>query len=128
MNTTSERWLPKVHPASRELEAEDPMELMANPVQGDPDLMLQCLLQEYAWMGWDADQILALFHNPAYPVPQQLLELVGEAMVRQRVQEVVGQAGVVGFREFIDDEPEPDEEHEPVLIQLSTRKLAPVPG
>ena len=40
----TERFVPKVHPATREIEAEDPMELMAEIAPGDPDVMLNCMV------------------------------------------------------------------------------------
>lgn len=123
MLPSSEHWGPKVHPLTREVEAEDPMELMANPVQGDPEVMLQCIVEEFAWMGMEADELLGLFHSPMYPVLNQLLEHFGEETVRQRVQTLLGGAGVL-FRvqETIADDPTPEDEDEPVLVQLSLRK------
>jgi hypothetical protein len=128
MFTSSEQWVPKVHPTARELGPEDPMELVASAVQGDPAFMLQCLIQEFAWLGWEADQLLGLFHHPAYPVLNQLLDYFGVDAVRQRIQELVGQAGVIHFRESIDEESEPEADDAPVLLQVSTRKISQVHG
>ncbi len=99
------------------------MELVATPVQGDPEVMLQCIVQEFAWMGWDADQLLGLFHSPAYPVLNQLREHYGEAEVRQRIQALLGRSGVFRFRETIAEDPEPAEDDEPELIQISIRRV-----
>jgi hypothetical protein len=120
MATTKEQWVPKVHPTTREVEPEDPMELIATPVQGDPEVMLECFLQEFAWMGWDAEQLMALFRDPGYPVLNQLLEHYGEPSIRERIRSLLGSA-VLRFSERIVEEPEPQEEHE--LIQLSFRKV-----
>jgi hypothetical protein len=124
MSEVSERWVPKVHPISREVEPEDPLELVATPVQGDPEVMLQCIVQEFAGMGWDAAELLALFRNPFYPVLNQLLGYYGEEGVRERVQELLGQTGVFRVRETIAPDPEPDEGPEPELIQLTVRVKA----
>lgn len=123
MLPSPEHWGPKVHPLTREVEAEDPMELMANPVHGDPEVMLQCIVEEFAWMGMEANELLGLFHSPMYPVLNQLLEHFGEEAVRQRVQTLLGGAGVL-FRvqETIAADPLPEDEDEPVLVQLSLRK------
>ena len=32
---TNDRYVPKVHPATREMETDDPMELFATPATGD---------------------------------------------------------------------------------------------
>jgi hypothetical protein len=127
MSITSERFVPKVHPATRPVEPEDPMTLHAAEVEGDPELMLQCVVQEYAWMGWGADQILSLFRDPSYPVLHQLLSGYGEAGVRERIDELLGQMGVFRVQGLVHESPEP-EESEPELIQLGIRNapLAPV--
>lgn len=116
-------WVPKVHPLSRDAEAEDPMELLANPVQGDPEVMLHCILEEFAWMGMDAEQLIGLFRDPNYPVLNQLLEHFGDTEVHAQVQSLLGRVGVVRFREVVNEDPDETEEHEPDLLQLSVRKL-----
>jgi hypothetical protein len=117
-----EHWVPKAHPTTRAVEPEDPLELMAAAVQGDPDVMLQCLVHEFAWMGWDVEQLLELFHDPGYPVLNQLLAYYGAGAVRERVQALVGQAGVFRIRELVAEDPEAEED-EPELIQLSVRRM-----
>jgi hypothetical protein len=117
MATTPERFVPKVHPATRPVEPEDPMTLHATAVFGDPEIMLQCVIQEYAWMGWDAEQILALFHDPFYPALHELLRMYGESAIRQRIAAVLGTMGVFRFEGTVHDEPEPASE-EPELVEL----------
>ena len=119
----SERdFVPKVHPLDRLVEADDPMELVASPVEGDPEVMLECLVQEFAWMGWPAEQILGLFHDPQYPALHGLLGFFGEEGVRQRVTAVVGRLGGIRFAAYVDDDPEPnDDDREPELIELGVR-------
>ena len=117
MSVSAERFVAKVHPATRAVEPEDPMTLHAAEVEGDPELMLQCVVQEYAWMGWDAQQIHELFRDPSYPVLHQLWRTHGEAGIRERVDALLGQMGVFRVQEFVHESPEP-EEAEPELIQL----------
>jgi hypothetical protein len=117
-------WVPKVHPTARAVEPNDPMTLHATPVAGDPDVMLRCLVQEYAWMGWDAGRILDLFHDPAYPALNGLLHWYGEAGVRERVAGLLRETGVFHFRATVREEPEPDES-EPELIELGIRLPRP---
>jgi hypothetical protein len=120
MNTPEGNWVPKVHPLTRAVEPEDPMELMATPAPGDPDVMLECLVQEYAWMGWDPAQLLDLFQSPLYPVLNQLLAAYGEEEVRRRIGAVLARSGVFRVTAVVEEEPEPDDG--PELIQLSIRK------
>lgn len=113
-------WVAKVHPLARPAEAEDPYELVAQPVAGDPDVMLECILQEYAWMGWTGEQLLSLFRNPGYPVLVELHRHFGEEAIRARVAALAAQWGTLRFRETL-VEPE-DEESAMELVQL---KLPP---
>jgi hypothetical protein len=125
MNTPSERLVPKVHPATRAVEADDPLELHATAVAGDPEVMLECLIQEYVWMGWDREHIVALFHSPFYPALSALLRHYGEEGVRRHVAAVLGRMGVFRVSGTVRDEPE-SEDDEPELIELGTRRvLAP---
>jgi hypothetical protein len=112
----------KVHPLAREVEPEDPMELVATPVEGEPDFMLQCIVEEFTWMGMDAEQLLGLFRNPEYPVLNQLLRHYGAEAIQQRVRALQGPLGGIRFREVI-EEPEPGEDEGPELIQLSVGRI-----
>ncbi|HXG09487.1 MAG TPA: hypothetical protein VNK04_06830 [Gemmataceae bacterium] len=123
MNPQANNLVPKVHPLTRDVAPEDPMELVATPVPGDPDVMLQCLVQEFAWMGWNADQLLGLFRSPAYPVLNQLREYYGDDVIRQRIHTLLGRSGVFRVQETIAADPEPAEEEEPELIPLSVRRV-----
>src|SRR5262245_10127630 len=122
--STEERFVPKVHPLDRPAEAEDPLELVAAPVGGgDPGVMLECIVQEFAWMGFDAGRLMGLFRSPEYPVLNQLLRHYGEAHVRALVEALLARWGVFTVSEAIDDEPEPDDGHDgPTLIQLEIRR------
>ncbi len=123
MDASSERWVPKVHPITRSVEADDPLELVANPVQGDPEVMLDCMVQEFAWMGWVADDLLQLFHSPDYPVLNQLREHFGDDDVRRRIESLLKRVGVFRVRETIAEDVEPEED-EPELIPLSVHRLS----
>ncbi len=61
------QFVPKVHPATCAVEADDPMTLTATPVAGDPENMLRCVIQEYAWMGWNLDQLVLISESVAHP-------------------------------------------------------------
>ena len=115
METAAEQFVPKVHPATRPVEPDDPMTLHATAVGGDPEVMLECLVREYAWMGWEAERILHLFQDPYYPALHGLLLLFGENGVRERVTAVLGSTGVFHFDGRVHDGPESSE---PELIEL----------
>jgi hypothetical protein len=112
----NQRLVPKVHPATRSVASEDPLEMLATQVPGDPEVMLQCLIQEYASMGWNAGQIFQLFADPAYPALHSLLQACGEAAVRERIADLLDQTGVFRCEGTVIEEPEPTEE--PELVQL----------
>src|SRR5262245_51956435 len=119
------QWVPKVHPLDRDAAPEDPMELFATPVHGDPDVMLQCMLEEFAWMGMDGDALVQMCRHPNYPVLNQLWDHFGEAEVRARIEALVARTRLVQFHEIMSETADEDlEDEEPPLIQLSLTKLA----
>jgi len=119
MEIRAERFGPKVHPASREVMTDDPMTLCASPVAGDPDLLIRAVVQEYAWMAWDAEQIAALFRDPFYPMLHGLRQVLGEAGVRERIDTVFHRCGVFRFRSTVQEEPD---EAAPELVQIGLRR------
>jgi hypothetical protein len=128
MTTPTERWVPKVHPATRPAEPDDPWTLNATAVGGDPEVMLGCLVQEYAALGWSAREILALFRDPFYPALHALRDFYGEEVLRERVAALVGQSAGFHFQVTVRETPEPAES-EPELIQLGIRTNRPeAPG
>jgi hypothetical protein len=122
MQSSENRLVPKVHPATRPVEADDPYSLHATAVGGDPEVMLECLVQEYAWMGWNTEQVVGLFRNPSYPALNALLHYFGEENVRRRVEVVLKRMGVFRVSGTVHDEAEPEEE-EPELIQLGISRV-----
>jgi hypothetical protein len=118
MPAPGDRFVPKVHPATRPVEPEDPYTLHATSVGGDPEVMLQCLVQEYAWMGWDGAQILALFQDPFYPSLNHLWQVYGAEYIRDRVNSLLRETGVFRFRGTVVDGPEDEPEEGPELVQL----------
>src|SRR5262245_60290251 len=113
----SERWVPKGDPRARGAEQDDPFELYATPVNGDPEVMLRCLVQEYAWMGWDAEAIFGLFHSPDYPALNGLLEVYGQSAVRSRIDAILTETGVFRFEGYVREDPDPQTE-ELELVEL----------
>jgi hypothetical protein len=118
--TPDTRFVPKVHPAGRPAEAEDPLEMHAVALAGDPKLMLECLVREYAWLGWGPEEVLLLFEDPFYPALAELRRLYGDAGLRERVAESAAQAGGFQLRVTVCEAPAPEEpdEPEPELLEL----------
>jgi hypothetical protein len=112
-NNPMPRFVPKVHPATRDVAADDPMSIHATAVPGDPDLMLRAVVQEFGGMGWDFPMILALFHDPDYPVLHALGAALGETEIRRRIAAILETQGVYRFHCTIQEAPE-----EPEVIQI----------
>ncbi|MDP6447249.1 MAG: hypothetical protein QF805_25865 [Pirellulaceae bacterium] len=87
--------VPKVHPATREVLPEDPMDLRGFEVPGDPELMMRMLIEDYARMGWDADAIMRLAQDPNYLAFHGLLRMLGEDGLRRRVADTISRCGVM---------------------------------
>ena len=104
--------VPKVHPATRSVEPDDPMNLHAVEISGDSDLMLRVLVEEYARMGWNIDAVMSLAVDPVYQGFHGLLQLHGEEELRRRVTEIMGRCGVLRITTE-DAAPPPDQ-----LVQL----------
>jgi hypothetical protein len=117
------QYVPKVHPATRAVEADDPMMLFACPTVGDPELMVQCLVQEYAWMGFDAPAIVCLFRDQEYPALNALWAHYGEEWIRARVQSILGMTGVHRCSGTVTEEAQEIEE-DSHFIELGLERLA----
>ncbi len=94
MTQEPESLAPKVHPASREVLPDDPMNLHAVEVPGDTELMLRLLVEEYARMGWNLESLLELAHDPFYQAFHGLFQLYGDEELRRRIAEILARIGV----------------------------------
>ena len=117
MESHPQRFVPKVHPLSRRAEPDDPMTLNATTAPGDPDVLIRALVHEYAWMGWDAGQIAALFHDPFYPMLHGLQQALGEAGIRDRIEAVFNRHGVFRFQATVLEAPD---DPRPEVFQIGT--------
>ena len=95
MSDVSPRVGPKVHPATREVLPEDPMDLQGFEVPGDPHLMMRLLVEDYARMGWNTEAIMSLANDPNYQVFHGLQRMFGEEELRRRIADVIGRCGVM---------------------------------
>jgi len=96
------------HPRERPIEPEDPMQLTAEPVNGDPRAMLDGIIEEYVGLGWDADHIEKIFATPFFLATWGLSELFGRKQVRERIDAVLRRRGVMRFTTTIDPVADPD--------------------
>ena len=85
----------RVHPADRELLADDPLELHGTEVRGDADLMLRMLVEEYARTGFGLDALMDLARNPFYAGLHGLFLRHGEEGLRARIRAVLDRCGVL---------------------------------
>lgn len=82
---------PKVN--KKTFEPEDPMELVGVSFEQEPDEealdeMACSIVEEYMRMGWTGENILRLFHNPAFKLTHNILQQRGESYVRGLVDSV----------------------------------------
>lgn len=86
------------HPKDRPLKPDDPMEMMAAPAPGDPLVMLDGIVEEYARMGWGKEQIAELFDTPFFQATHGLKELLGKAEIERRIEATLKRCGVFRVR------------------------------
>ena len=86
------------HPANRPIEPEDPLMMTGDCPEGDPGYMLTSIVEEYARMGWGAEQIMALFDKPFFRATNGLKKLFGEAETKRRIYETLSRCGVLHVR------------------------------
>lgn len=112
MTDSTSNPVPKIHPATRPVEPEDPMNLHAFEVPGNTELMLRVVVEEYARMGCDLDSMMNMFRDPFYQVLHGLWQLYGEDELHRRVIEILGRCGIMRTT-TIDTAPPSDQ-----LVQL----------
>lgn len=87
--------VPKIHPASREVLPEDPLEMQAFEMSGDQELMIRMMVEEYARVGWGVEAILGLARDPNYFAFHALYLRFGESEFRQRLEQIISRCGVM---------------------------------
>jgi hypothetical protein len=103
----------KVHPASREVLPDDPMEMKAIELAGDAELMFRLLVEEYARIGLGVNAISELASNPNYTAFYALRRRLGGDEFRRRVQDTIARCGVIRLTAM---ETEPPSEN---LVQIT---------
>lgn len=98
MTTFESLGVPKVHPATRPVEPEDPMNLHGFEVPGDPEFMLKILVEEYARLGYSLEPLMALCRDPFYVGLHGLWRLFGEEGLRRRIATILSSCFVIRTR------------------------------
>lgn len=88
----------RTHPKDRAAKTDDPMELSGIELNGDPEVMLDCVVEEYARMGCDADAIFQMFDDPFFQGPYGLTRAFGREYIRSRVEGILRRCGVLRVR------------------------------
>jgi hypothetical protein len=86
---------PKVHPASREILPDDPLEMQAYEMPGDQELMVRMLVEEYARLGWGVEELMRLSRDPNYFAFNSLYHQFGEEVLRRRFEQIIARCGVM---------------------------------
>ena len=83
------------HGSHKQAEPSDPLALVGTRVPGgDVDELLRCFIEEYAAMGFGAQEILELFRQPQYAAIHPAYLRLGEKAVRARIAAVLEECGV----------------------------------
>jgi hypothetical protein len=98
MPTSNRNPMPKVHPATREMLPDDPLDLHGVELPGDTELMMRLLVEEYARMGWGLEAIMQLARDPFYQGFHGLWRLYGEEELRRRISTILSRVGVTRVR------------------------------
>ena len=71
-----------------EFDHEDPMEVISMPMPEDSEMeleMARCLAEEFMRMGQSDEEVLAMFRNPFYSVPNGVDRPLGEDAVKDSI-------------------------------------------
>jgi hypothetical protein len=71
------------------------MQVRGDSVPGDQQVMLQCLIEEFARMGWDAKQIARMFENPFFLASYGLTKRLGREVVHECIEQTLQRCGVL---------------------------------
>ncbi len=75
-----------INPRDKELDPDDPMELVGVEIEGgDADQVLDDLVQEYLFLGWSPAQIMFLFRSPHYAATHYIYQQKGGDYVKGRI-------------------------------------------
>jgi hypothetical protein len=79
------------------LDPNDPMEIKADSVAGDERLMMECLIEEFAHLGWSAKKIARMFDEPFFLAAHGLEKRFGRQAVLECIEHTLARCGVFHF-------------------------------
>ena len=82
----------------KELESDDPMELVCERMPGETQFLARCIIEEFTQIGYCAEDLFTLFREPVYPMLNGILRTEGETFVRNLIGEVLGECGTLKVR------------------------------
>jgi hypothetical protein len=85
------------HNQPKALAPDDPMEIKADSVAGDERLMMECLIEEFAHLGWSAKKIARMFDQPFFLAAHGLEKRFGRQMVLDCIEHTLARCGVFHF-------------------------------
>lgn len=71
------------------LESSDPHELVGIRLPaGEPDVMAECLVEEYLLLGWSDRQVMSLFMRPCFAMTHRIYRDRGHQYVAQLITRI----------------------------------------
>ncbi len=86
-----------IAPESKPLDPDDPMEIKAAVIAGDERLMMECLIEEFAHLGWSAKKIAGMFDQPGFLATHGLEQRFGRQAVVDCIEHTLARCGVFHF-------------------------------
>ncbi len=80
-----------------EADEDDPMELVGVQIgctEEELEEVARCFIEEFAWISFDRERLLALFRQPVYPAVHRIHQQMGEAWVARVIDKVVREMNV----------------------------------
>ncbi len=82
---------------TKQLDPDDPMEIKADVIAGDERLMMECLIEEFAHLGWGAKKIARMFDEPFFLASHGLEKRFGRQAVLECIEHTLARCGVFHF-------------------------------
>jgi hypothetical protein len=86
-----------IDPELKPQDPDDPMEIKAAVIAGDEQLMMECLIEEFAHLGWSARRIAGIFNNPQFLASHGLERRFGRQAVLECIEHTLARCGVFQF-------------------------------
>ncbi len=86
-----------IDPELKPQDPDDPMEIKAAVIAGDELLMMECLIEEFAHLGWSAKKIARLFDEPFFLAAHGLERRFGRQAVLECIEHTLARCGVFRF-------------------------------